>query len=291
MPSNGPSETDIAAVMQAVPGTTRDQAIAQLSQTSGGSGAPASASDPSLWWSGETHTAMEQTQRQKGRPTEKPEAGTHTTDITKTASEASQWLQDQWYNQTPEYKKVVDQMIRAGIVAPNAQIDQVQAGWNKILGLAVNSWNSSGAKISPFDYLAHWADLNNQDLATGKTHTSTSTSVNKTSAADIQGRYQGVAANNLGRDATPAELAAAASKVQGLESANPNVTNTTTTYDANGNATNSSSVTSGGLGSSGIDEALRQQSMSATDYGAYQAAGHLFPALLNAIGAMNSAGA
>ena len=94
----------------------------------------------------------------------------------------------------------------------------------------------------------------------------------------------------LGRAPTAGEIAQFQATLRAKEAASPVTTHTTTSYKA-GIETGSTSTQTGGLTSEGAALLAQQQAMGSKDYGAYQAATTYFNALLNAVGAVNSAGA
>lgn len=201
------------------------------------------------------------------------------------SSDAVYWLQQQWQNQSQQYKDVVAQMVKAGLVKPGASIVDVMPWWTKMVDLSATN-TARGGTLSPLDYLSMFvADPN----ASGKTTThNTSTSRNKLDAHTIEAAVENTSQSNLGRNATPEELAQQTGVANAVNT--PTVTNSTSTTDAAGNSV-SSSTSSGGMTQAGLDQALTDQQMTSKDYGAYQAAGHYFPLLVNALSAVNSAGA
>lgn len=149
--------------------------------------------------------------------------------------------------------------------------------------------------------LVNVAQYNNPDMTVQKmlgmgvnipgTKTATTTETSFTSQGDVAGQYQDVSVGLLGRRATPGEVGGAYSAVHAAEVANPATRTTNTTYDLlTGNQVSQNIVSQGGLGQAGTTEVERQRAMQDPHYGSYQAATTYFNALMNAIGAINSAG-
>jgi hypothetical protein len=205
---------------------------------------------------------------------------------TRSSEDAVFWLQDGLFKNDPKALDVKKKLIEAGIVPQNADLTDVMTGWARFVSLSAGAL-THGQYISPFDYLDMWHNSIMHDQGTPTTTTTTSTNV--LNPADVGAAYQQTAQQALGRRATTAEQQAAAGKVGALAAASP--TTTTSTSRTVGGKTTTSQVTNQGMGAAGVDEALMQQAMQSPDYGAYQAAGHYFPALLSALSAVNQAGA
>lgn len=119
----------------------------------------------------------------------------------------------------------------------------------------------------------------------GKTITSTQKSVDLMSNEDAKGLVRAMLQQELGRDPTQAEYEDFVATLHSAERANPSISKTTSTYDANGNLVNSSTNSSGGLSQAGAEQALYDNLRQQPSYGIWQAIGTYAPALFEALGA------
>lgn len=127
-----------------------------------------------------------------------------------------------------------------------------------------------------------------------KDHTSISTTTSFASKDNAEGAFQKVTANMLGRRATASEAQNAYLALHRAELASPKSQTTTTVQDPTGMIKSSNTVDTSGIGNAtggaGAQDILDQQAAKAPDFVTYQASTNYFGALMNALGALNSAG-
>lgn len=117
------------------------------------------------------------------------------------------------------------------------------------------------------------------------THTSTQKTLDFMSPTDAKGLVRGMLQQQLGRDPTQAEYEDFIATIHAAEAANPSTSTTTYSTDAQGNTTNSSTRTSGGLSQAGLDQTLYQKAKSLPSWAVWQAVGTYAPALFQALDA------
>lgn len=207
-----------------------------------------------------------------------------------TQGAAMYWLQEQYNNHTQAYQDIRQKMIEGGMMSKNGTILDALDVWKTMVGLSVST-TQHGGEMSPLDYLNRfWKDGVASGAGGPKTTTADSRQTQYSREQDVAGVYQNIAQQELGRRASDSEVAGAYSSVHAAQAAAPSISHQVQVVDAQGNSTTTGTGTDA-LGAQGINEMLTQQAMGSSDYGAYQAAGHYFPALLQALGAVNSAGA
>lgn len=119
----------------------------------------------------------------------------------------------------------------------------------------------------------------------GGTHTTTSKSIDYLNPQDAKDMVRNMLQQQLGRDPSQAEYEDFLATIHGAEARNPSVSSTTYTTDAQGNTTNQSSVTHGGLTQSGVDQLLYEKAKSLPSWAVWQAVGTYAPALFQALDA------
>lgn len=117
------------------------------------------------------------------------------------------------------------------------------------------------------------------------THTTTSKSIDYLNPQDAKDMVRNMLQQQLGRDPSQAEYEDFLATVHGAEAANPATSTTTYSTDAQGNTTNQSSVTHGGLTQSGVDQLLYEKAKSLPSWAVWQAVGTYAPALFQALDA------
>jgi hypothetical protein len=203
-------------------------------------------------------------------------------------NQAIYWLQQQADANSKDYQRIRQEMIDAGMIDKQTPLSDILTKWASLVSLSINAYQN-GANFGPEHYIGVTGALNAQNGPVTSTDTRTENMV--TNATELAQQYQSVAQQALGRRASPAEAAAAAANAQAAQRAQPTVS--TTTQTARKNATGGTATATSVSGVSGgvdLGEVFLENAMSSKDYGAYQAAGRLFPLLLNAVGAVNSAG-
>lgn len=185
-----------------------------------------------------------------------------------------EWNQKQWQTQ----------MARAGVTTR----DEFMQVWSKAVDWANQSWQATkgganGKPITPFDAL----DLIRRETATsvGGARTQTQKSVEEISDGQAWSVIDGAVRNAMGRGATDAEMRRFIARAHDLAARNPNISTTTSQQSVDGKS--SSTTQHSKTGTSEADYQLAAAKMAADDpeAGAFQAAGPLFKALVDALGA------
>lgn len=194
------------------------------------------------------------------------------------ASAASRYAQGQQI--TP--RRLLENNIRYNLAAAGVHVkgkfsDKNSNGWfQKLLG-------SDGGSSS----LAHSAGAGatrDPELDLSGTFTSKSKSVDIWSPTDARGLIRATLRRELDRDPTEVEFEEFVSTLQAAQRKHPATTTTTVTRNKDGDVTDQSSVTRGGLGSTGIQEIAQREAESNPHWAEWQAVGTFFPALMDALG-------
>jgi hypothetical protein len=200
-------------------------------------------------------------------------------------SEAMDYLQKAYDTNDKQWEYTRGLMVRAGVIPEDASVPQVMTAWADYAQLSARAV-SNGRDVTPWQYLEAMA-AQNEGSGGSQTVTQTSTSTRRSSGADLKAIVEGAAQQTLGglgRRTRGAELRGGVAAARAAEEANP-TTSTTTTTGVPGGDSRSNTVTKGGIGAAGLGEVAQEKLMTSKDYGAYQAAGVYFPALLAALGA------
>lgn len=200
---------------------------------------------------------------------------------------------------------VASDPTKAAAWAKNAPQQDVLAAHKAFLQDAAEQFNLYRRKITPNGLMKEMlqyrlgtnfdGNINSLDpskaaaLAAGTglagTHTSTQKTLDFMSPTDAKGLVRGMLQQQLGRDPTQAEYEDFIATIHAAEAANPSTSTTTYTTDSQGNTTNSSTKTSGGLSQSGLDQTLYQKARSLPSWAVWQAVGTYAPALFQALDA------
>ena len=168
---------------------------------------------------------------------------------------------------------------KGALTAPD---DVIAKAWGDYVQQSANYY-AAGQTISPLDIMARDIAVKSGPGAAPSTKTQQTSDTTLTSRADANAIFQSAAQSLLGRNATPDEQAKFASLLTRQEQANPTQAQITTTTDAEGNATNSSRITSGGFNSQAAGELAKQVAQESPDYGA-NAANNYMKVLLGLVG-------
>jgi hypothetical protein len=259
---------------------------AQEAMASFGYAGQQNSNDPPLYWNTTRNAGyINKDVEQGGRVYVQPSK----TDVTRSASEASFWFQEGIFSQSPAALKIRQEMVDAGLIPPDADPTKAMEAWNGLVQLSVDAY-AHNRNVSPFQYLDMWKASAQNAANTPTTWVSHETTTTRRNPKDLQAAYQNVAQDALGRRATGSEAASAAGVVGAQAAANPETSTTTSTENSRTHQRTSHTVSNAGMGADAINEALLHQAMQNPEYGAYQAAGHYFPLLVNALSAINQAG-
>lgn len=192
-------------------------------------------------------------------------------------------LVSQWYTMDQASKdKFEAQLATAGYKIETFSDADLGNLWASYAGQAA-AYNEQGRNMTLWDVLA--MDARNHQVAKPVTTTHTDVSTNVSNYQDTHALFMSAAQSLLGRAPTTAETKAFQNTLNAYQRANPTKTTQTSTTDAMGN-TSSTTSTSGGTTQAGLSDLAQQQAQQNPDYGAYQAATTYFNALLGAIGHM-----
>lgn len=167
-----------------------------------------------------------------------------------------------------------------GLLQPGDGVMEADALWQKLVKEAA-AYGAQGAQVSPMDILASY--VGSGGGAKPFARTTTQKQVDLTDPDTAKALATSVWQQLLGRDPNPGELGSFAGALQTAEQNNPSMTTTTTQYDAQGNATSSSSTNSGGMTDAGRQYLAEQQIKANPEFGATQAATTYMNALESAI--------
>jgi len=164
-------------------------------------------------------------------------------------------------------------LYSAGVIDDPSDFQAMYSAWQKAVeGASVA--NIAGMKLTPWQVVDLWDGISGNHR---EAQMKTQTSYNLPSTSEAESAIRQIFRDKVGRDPDDGEL----SKYRGMlvRKAKENPSVSTTTYDAQGNATTS---TSGGID---IGGEVGQMVEGDDDYGAFQAGVPLFNALISAIGA------
>lgn len=192
--------------------------------------------------------------------------------------------------------------LLSGLLQQGAGDMEVYSLWQSLVKQS-SLYGAQGQPVGPLDILSGYVKGNSNggwvkqgdfevNPLTGekryigpKFKTTTQTNVNLTDPATARAIATKVFQDMLGRDPGQGEIAAYAQALAQSEAANPNQQVTTTQYDpTTGEATNSSSVTSGGVTAEGQQQLAADEIKKTKEYGATQAGTTYMNALLSAVG-------
>lgn len=181
---------------------------------------------------------------------------------------------------------------------------EIVSAWDDLVktSFAFNN-NGTGTKWTPQDIMDTYSNTKGKygtvkvgdwmvDAATGekvkyvgpKTKTSTSTSVDLSSAEDVKALTTSVLTQALGRAPTAAEVAQYKSTINAQEQANPTQSTQTQTLNDMGEVSNTSTTTSGGFDSAAQQQLVMDQAQKGPEYGKYQSGTTYWQAMMQMLG-------
>jgi len=191
-------------------------------------------------------------------------------------------MSNEYYNwtdkQRQDFRSKLALIDKNALVAPDSQIAQT---WGDYVQQSANYF-AAGADVSPWDILAKDISSRGSGSLAG-TKTQTTKDVQLTSAPDANAIFHTAAQSLLGRKATPDEEAAFRAALNQNEQSNPTNATVTTTTDEQGNAVNTSRVSSGGFSAAAAQQLAQQQAEKSGDYAKYQASTQYFTAMMQAL--------
>jgi hypothetical protein len=199
-------------------------------------------------------------------------------DDVRSKDELMSWLADETV-----FNQIKKRMQSAGLDVQS--YDDVAKLWKSVLDQAAATYSTVGKKVTPWALLS----LRGKQTVNGKpaSKTTVSSSIEEMDPAQARLILEKSASDFLGRSAKPDEIDDFISKAQMIAKQNPNVTKTTTQYGFDGEPVSQASTSSGGAdvvaarAQVAADDAAKQDE----EYGAFQAAGTIFPWLTDALAA------
>lgn len=194
----------------------------------------------------------------------------------------------QWQG-TAELQRWEDKLVSLGLITEDDRGDfgMLSDWWDETIDYSIR-FTQAGKKLTPWQVIELLASTGARSGRSGRSEaftgrrTSTSTSIDLTDPNTAKAIVSDVLADRLGRTANDDEVRAFTSALNAQERANPTVTNTTSDYNE-GVVTSQSSTTSGGISGAGKQQIAADRAMTMPEYGAYQAAGTYFNALLASV--------
>lgn len=187
-----------------------------------------------------------------------------------------------WLSDETIFNQVKRRMIASGNAVQS--YNDVAQLWKSVLDQAAATYSVTHKKITPWALL----ELRGKQNVNGKpaARTTTQTTIDELDPAQARMLFEDTVSKYLGRGPTHAELDDFISKAQLIARNNPDVAKTTTQYDFAGNPTSSVTHHRGGAAatSAQLQAAAEDIATQAEDYGSTQAAGTLFPWLIDALG-------
>lgn len=166
-------------------------------------------------------------------------------------------------------------LAATGVDVSNMNDGALLAYWERYIDRAAQKYDA-GINMNPFGVLnldvEQRLKWQTQDQKQPKTITQTSSQTQLSTSADARAIYQTAAQQLLGRDPTSEEVSGFLTLLNSQERSNPQITTTTSNYDAEGKLTTQSSVSEGGLSAEARNLAATDMAKQNPEYGAYQAA-------------------
>lgn len=219
-----------------------------------------------------------------GKTVRQPRDQSERFDLTDTGVQAAIGM---WYGFDDDYRSsMMKRMWFLGLIKTPTDFDAATKVWQQAVGHAANFANQ-GREIDPQDVLEMMADgsqgANGGPGSSGyRQQATTHRSIDLTDPATAREWVQQAFKQSMGRKAEDAEVRAMVDALHKQQQSNPQVTTMTPTkWDANGNAIESTTTTTGGVDPNSF---FAQQMAADPEAGAHQAAAELFPALMQAIG-------
>lgn len=181
-------------------------------------------------------------------------------------------------------------LYKAGILKDPTDYDSMFSVWKAAVAKSA-AFYAVGKKVTPWDVIGIQENLsgvggpNGPRVGKPKTVRRVDKNIQNLSPADADAYTKQVFQDMVGRDPTDGELAKYRSMLIGLSAKNPQVTTTTSNYDAEGVLTGSVSNTTGGFTSGMAQSAVQGGVDSTAEYGTYLAAVKYYNALQGALGA------
>jgi hypothetical protein len=199
-------------------------------------------------------------------------------------TETVQQTINRYYNWTDDEKQQLRNKLalvdKSALTASDSDIAKI---WGDYAQQAAN-YLSAGQNITPWDIIAKdITSRSGQPISKAGTRTETTSDTNLSSRIDSDAIFRSAAQSLLGRDPTAAENAKFQTLLNAQQEANPTTATISTTTDDQGNVTNQSRTSQGGVSAAGAAELARRQALANPEAGAYQAATTYFNAFKQAL--------
>lgn len=152
---------------------------------------------------------------------------------------------------------------------------------------AAAGYQAAGKDMTPWSvmFMDQWGreEAKKQGMAPKGPVTTTQRQANLSTGADARAIFLQASKSLLGRDPTDAEASRFFTSLNAMERENPNVTTTTTSYNAEGDISSQESTSSGGVSAAAKDVLAMDQAKANPEYGAYQAATTYKDALMDLV--------
>lgn len=163
----------------------------------------------------------------------------------------------------------------------------IAAAWKSAVDQAAKYYQA-GKKLTPWDVVnikGFSVDGSNPKGSpyANQTISRTQKNTNYIDDSTADGYTRAIFQNTVGRDPTAAEMSRYRFLITGYEKGHPQVSTTTTHYDAHGNPLNEESTTQANPDGTGLQEQMLQTAKADPEYGAYQAATTYYNATMDLI--------
>ena len=186
-----------------------------------------------------------------------------------------------WLADEGRLNDIKSRMQKAGLDVQT--YNDVATLWASVLDQSASTYSITGKKVTPWSLL----ELRGKQMVHGKPAARTTTSTSFDEIAPEQARLiiEKAAQDKLGRTATHEEIDDFIAKAMMIARQNPQVKKTITQYDFAGNPISEISHSTGGaeVASAKAATAAEDAAMQDEDYGAFQAAGVIFPWMSEAL--------
>ena len=185
-----------------------------------------------------------------------------------------------------ERESFAERAYKAGLIQDQNDYSQVQNAWQAAVTQAAGFYTYGKREVTPWEAVDLMAGITpgggRQSLA--GTKTAVQRQVDIPSKTTMRAGLKAVFEQELGRAPNADELDRYSSMFVKAAKANPTVARTTTTYDDQGRAVNSSSTQSGGFSSTDMQQLATEKTQDSQEWGSFQAATTYSNALMRAIG-------
>lgn len=170
-----------------------------------------------------------------------------------------------------EQMKFRNQLALLDKSALTATDDQIAQAWGSYVQQSANALDA-GRSLTPWDILAKDIAVRGKAASLAGTKTRTTSDTSLTSQADAAAIFRTAAQSLLGRGPTTEEINQFRANLNAQERANPVTSTITTTTNEQGEVTNESRTSQGGISAAAAADIAKEKAKLNPEYGAYQAA-------------------